>query len=82
MLKKDPKRVSAAVNGTKMRMVARRVADWRSGGRILRKLESNCCTKYALREANMKGQLDECDLLTKNFFVSLYAREITWKMYY
>lgn len=48
MLRKDPKRVSAAVSGRKVRMDARRDADWRSGGRMLRKLESNYCTICAL----------------------------------
>lgn len=71
MLKKDPKWVSAVVSGMKVRMDARRVADWRSGGRILRKLERKYCAKCALREVNMKGMVNECDLLTKKFLLLL-----------
>lgn len=59
MLRNDPKRVSAAVNGLTVRMDARRVADWRSGRRILRKLENNYCTKCAMRKVKMKGMVNE-----------------------
>lgn len=87
ILKKDPKRVSAAPNGMKVRMDARRVADWRSGGRMLRKLERNYFTKCAPREVNVEGLVNECDLLTKIFFNEsarflVHACEITCKMYY
>lgn len=86
MLKKDPKRVSAAANGMKVRMDARRVAAWRSGGRMLRKLERNYFTKCALREVNMEGLVNECDLVEEDFLNEaapfLDAGEITWKMYY
>ena len=51
MLKKDPKQVSAAANGMKVRMDARRVAAWRSGGRMLRKLGRNF---YKMRSARSK----------------------------
>lgn len=85
ILKKDPRWVSAAPNGMKVRMDARRVADWRSGGRMLRKLERNYFTKCTPREVNVEGLVNECELLTKIFltrFLDLHACEITWKMYY
>lgn len=63
MLRKDPKRVSAAVDGLKVQMDARRVADWRSGRRILRKLETNYCTKCAMRKVKMKGMVNKCEIV-------------------
>lgn len=59
MLRKDPKRDSATVNGLTVRMDARRVVDWKSGRCILRKLETKYCTKCAMREEKMKRMVNE-----------------------
>lgn len=74
MLKKDPKRVSAAANGMKVRVDARRVVAWRSGGRMLRKLKRSYYTKCAPREVNMDRLVNESDLVDKDFFLRVSTR--------